>query len=451
MNESARTIRRAAGRAWAFVWAACLLSGCQTLRSPLDGLFGGKDRDDEIRRMANADDVRGPLQRLLSRRKKSKSLSPAAGRDEFEAAQKLFEDKKFKQAEKAAKKIAGKYKNSPVREDALFLIAEAQFRQKRYSWAQDSYDLVVKEFPSTRYLETRNKRLFAIARTWLDDPSYATSDNIQLADFNPDGARIHAAVKNKTKRGFDLSRSVPIFPNVWDRTRPVFDTDGRALQALKSIWQHDPTGTLADDALMLTASYYLRKGDYVEADHIFSILRDEYPKSRHAENAHVLGSFAKQASYQGPQYDDKVLDVAKELKTRTLRLYPDTPERARLQRDLRQIESAKAAADWEDVRFYQRKNRPVAVKIYCEDIIRDYPDTSYAEKARKVLAAMGEPTRRRRTRRPTPEPPRRKTPRLFRAPKLALPKLPHFGGSSTENKRPVERDSRADSPARVRL
>ena len=430
MNESLMTNRSTMWRGIVLVLTVAAATGCRSVRSPLDGLFGKGGQDDDIRRMTNIDGVRGPLQRLLSRNKDTTSLSPAAGRDEFEAAKRLFDEKKYKAAESAASKIASRYKNSPVREDALFLIAESQFQQKRYPSAQDSFDLLVKEFPSTRYLEQRNRRLFTIARTWLDDPSYVTSDNIKMTDFNADGARFEATSKNKPKRGFDISRTIPIFPNVWDRTRPVFDTEGRAIEALNSIWRHDPTGSLADDALMLTASHHMRNGNYLEADHIFSILRDEYPKSQHAENAHVLGSFVKQASYQGPKYDNRVLDSAKELKDRTLRLYPNTGERDRIQRDLRQIRLAKAAADWEMVVFYQRKGRKPAVRIYCEEILDKYPDTPYADKARDVLLKMGIRVSRPRRRATEPATPDRKRPRLFRTPKVASP---------------------ADGPARVRL
>src|SRR5690606_41681136 len=58
-----------------------------------------------------------------------------------------------------------------------------------------------------------------------------------------------------------------------------------AIQSLKTIWMNDPTGPLADDALMLTATYYLRKGDFLEADHFFTILREEFPKSPHLQRS----------------------------------------------------------------------------------------------------------------------------------------------------------------------
>src|SRR5690606_36655428 len=117
------------------------------------------------------------------------------------------------------------------------------------------YDRLMKEYPSTRYLDRSTRRLFTIARTWLHFPEPVRASDVQQVDFeNP-----QASPPPPPTSTADLPHSVPIVPNLWDRTRPVFDTQGRAIQALKSIWLNDPTGPLAADALMLAASHYLRK------------------------------------------------------------------------------------------------------------------------------------------------------------------------------------------------
>jgi outer membrane protein assembly factor BamD (BamD/ComL family) len=414
--------------ALAALTSTALLAGCASLQTPFAGMFGGaKSEEEEIRRLTDTSGVKGPLQRLISGGTRAQSLAPAAGREEYERALALFKAGKYEAAERMADKVADKYKNSPVREDAIFLTAESQFKQKRYSWAQDSYDLLVKEFPATRYMETRNKRLFNIARYWLQDPQYVTADNVKAAEFNPTGSQKRATVEASPRKagGFDITRTIPILPNFRDRSRPVFDTEGRALQALKSIWLSDPTGSLADDALMLEASHHMRNGNYLEADRIYTILRDEYSKSPHAENAYVLGAFVKQASYQGPEYDPQVLNDAEQLKKSTLRLYPKHPDRERMLRDLRKIELAKAASDWDMVRFYRRKNRPVSVAVYCRYIIKTYPESEYAARARKLLTEIGEPVDP-GDRRPPVKKPQTSEPGLFHVPKITLPALPRL-------------------------
>ncbi|NOX56728.1 MAG: outer membrane protein assembly factor BamD, partial [Planctomycetes bacterium] len=226
---------------------------------------------------------------------------------------------------------------------------------------------------------------------------------------------------------------------VLDRTRPVFDTNGRALQTLKSIWLNDPTGPLADDALMLAATYHLRKGHYTEADHLFGILRDEYPKSPHLEKAFLLGSHVKLMAYQGPEYDAKKLLEAEQLKETTLRLFPNLPDREQLKQELARIEEAKAERDWAVVQFYLRKKRLKAVAVYCNLILEEHPKSKYAEKARELLEEIsGDIGRVRLEDEPNDS-------ALKRLPKLHAPRLLPVPGSTDDAPKGN------DQPATIRL
>ena len=368
------------------VWVVCLgTSGCALL--DVLPFRQAKSVDD----MANTDNIRGPLERRLrtaahGRSKEGDSFKPTEGIADFEQAEKLYEAGKHKQAEKALKKIAKEYKDSRVQEDALFLLGEIQFQQKRYSWAQDSFDKLLKAYPSTRYMDRVTRRMFTIARTWLDFPEVATSEDVQPVNF--DDPQSTPPPKSEGKKSRDPSLAVPIFPNFFDRTRPVFDTKGRALQALRSIWLNDPTGPLADDALMLTASHHLRRGDHMEADRIFSMLREEYPKSPHLKSAFVLGSHVKLMSYQGALYDGTNLEDARQLKESTLRLFPDDAGRERQRQELKKIDEARAQRDWEQARYYMKRDNRRGAAIYCQEVIKNFPETGYADRARRLLAEL---------------------------------------------------------------
>lgn len=396
------------GRPAVVIAALALLGGCQ---SPL--MRSAFKADDAYAEMTSTDKIHGPLGRWFGRTQDQSNAAvfgPPPGQDEFEAAQKLADAGNWAQAEKELKRIVKKYKSSSIHEDALFLLAEARFQQQKYSWAQDSFDELLKEYPSTRYMDRTTRRLFAIARHWLGAPQAASSTgDVQTAGFDESAAaRLPTPSTHR-----DPTLAVPILPNLWDRTRPVFDTHGRALQALKSIWLNDPTGPLADDALMLTAAYHLRKEDYLEADRIFNILREEYPKSPHLQDAFVLGSHVKLMSYQGAAYDGKSLLGAEQLKESALRLFPDTVDKQRLSRELALIEEAKAQKDWEMVLYYLKKNNTRGAVIYCQEVIRNYPRTRFAAEARKKLAELspGHPLAN------TPEPEPADGPRAIPVPK----------------------------------
>lgn len=347
--------------------------------------FWDRQSDD---RMLSTDGIRGPLERILGdkARRHAESLAPLEGSPEFEEAKAIYQQGDYATAEKRFKKLAKAYKDTPIEEDSLFMMGECQFMTGRYAKAEDSYGRLLKKYPSPRDLDTVTKRLFHIAKHWMEFPDVVTSSEVQTVSWEdpkstPPPAKPHPRSK-------DPSRLVPIFPNFWDRSRPVFDTDGRALEALRMIWINDPTGPLADDAIMLTASYHLRKGDFLEADRNYTILREQYPKSPHLENAFVLGGHVKLMSYQGAMYEGDSLEAAHKLRESTLRLYPKHPERERLLDEVRQIEEKKAEREWANVVFWQKKNKPLSVATCCREVIRLYPNSSYAAQARQILADM---------------------------------------------------------------
>ncbi|NQV26912.1 MAG: outer membrane protein assembly factor BamD [Rhodopirellula sp.] len=270
----------------------------------------------------------------------------------------------------------------PIREEAIFYLAESLFQQNSLADATSNYQLLVKDYPSTRYMDESTRRLFEISKQWLGVDGFATTDEIRQVNAE-DGADNAPLSSQKTNSRFSA------IPNLTDRSRPVFDKGGHALKALKTIWLNDPSGPLADDALMLAATFYLRSENYREADRLFTILREQFPKSPHLQNAFVLGSHVKLMSYQGAAYDEQLLADSKQLKEQSLRLFPDLPEGDRVRNELKMIYEAEAKREWELAVFYEKKHKPKAVQLSCQEILAKYPNSAYASQARSKLAELG--------------------------------------------------------------
>lgn len=357
---------------------ACLASGCRT-----GGLFAKDDR-------ADIGGVRGPNERRLGLFRKneekpdySPTLKPIAGQEDFDAAEAIYNAGRFSDAQKAFKKVARKYKKSEIREDALFMAAESAFKQEKLSQANDDYARLLKDFPSTRHLDAVSRRLFAIATEWLSVPEHVDLSEIQQANYDEPRRRLPAEAAR------DVKRPSPIAPNFTNKKRPWFDPEGNAIAALRAIWLNDPTGPLADDALMLAASHYARTGKFVEADRYFSLLREEYPSSQHVEAAFLVGSHVKLMSYEGPDYEGRQLKDAAQLKESTLRLFPTNGEKERLEEELLRIHDAEAQRLWEMVVFYRKKSLPRSQAVYCHLVLESFPDTRFAEMARDELGKLG--------------------------------------------------------------
>ena len=347
----------------------------------------------------NIDRVQGPTERSLRNLFKQKqedenelakntlsgkSLKPMAGTDDYLAATELYKDESYPAAQKAFKKVAKKYKKSEIREDALFMEAESAWQQDNYASAHDIYAVLLKEYPSTRHLNVVSERLFKIGRVWLDFPEVAKLGEIHQVNFDEPSKKLPSEEPPK------IPKSKPLFvPNLTNKKEPLFDTPGNGVSALSAVWMNDPTGPLADDAMMLVASYHARKGNYIEADRFFQMLRETFPNSPHVQNAFVLGSHVKLMSYQGPDYESRTLDEAQKLKEATIRLYPNLPEQDRMKDELARIEDSKALIIWSQVKFWLRKGDKRAAAIYCHQVINKFPKSQYAQMAREKLAQMG--------------------------------------------------------------
>jgi hypothetical protein len=232
------------------VVAAVVLSGCGTLADRRQAKNKAPANALEAIGMTQSgpSGIEGPTERRLKaerwNRERQLRSDPkmAAALADYDAAKKLYDTGHYKEAEKAFEKLSKKrrqtyesfgdrlrsmfgYKDEfdpelitnygdPVEEDSMFMLAECQFRQRRYSSAQDSYDALLEKYPSTRHMEDSTHRLLSIAMYWLNYSAESDlNGDIQLAG----GAKINPLKPPKAPS----TPRIPIIPNLADRTRPV--------------------------------------------------------------------------------------------------------------------------------------------------------------------------------------------------------------------------------------
>jgi outer membrane protein assembly factor BamD (BamD/ComL family) len=289
--------------------------------------------------------------------KKAAGYGPNEGiaRGLFKEGKALLDQKKFDEAVGKFKSAADRWPDSVLEEDALFLLGECYFFTDQYPKAQDTYDNLLKKYDNSRYLDTVVRRLFAIGHYWE-----------QLEDKNPHW---------------------PITPNLTDGERPLFDTFGNALKAYETVRLKDPTGPLADDSIMATASAYFRKGRYEDAAYYYDLLRKEYPQSEHQLQAHVLDLQSKLRMYQGQMYDGRPLDEAEKIADQTIRQFRHQlgAEAARVAETRDRIAEQKAQRDWATAQFYEGKKQFGAARLYYQYIIKDHPASETARRAQARL------------------------------------------------------------------
>ena len=277
-------------------------------------------------------------------------------RTELAEGEKLFAQRQFGDAVSHFKKAAMRWPDSGIEEDAMFYLGECYFFLDRYPKANDTYAKLIKKYGTTRHLDLVMRRQYATARFWQD---------------------------------LDRAKPMP-YPNVYDDTRPWWDTEGEALATYESVWLNDPTGPLADDAVMATANAHFLAGRYRDSDDFYDQLRTKHPQSEHQLEAHLLGLQSKMRAYQGPEYDGIELVDAEKLVDQTLTQFPDqlNEERERVVETRRMVRAQMAERDWNVGQHYDRLKYYRAAKFYYDGIVKDYPNTPFAELAQQRIVEI---------------------------------------------------------------
>ena len=283
-----------------------------------------------------------------------------AAEEAYAQGEALFREKKFSKAAGKFEAAAARWPGSKIEQDALFYLAESQFFDKQYPEAVDSYAQLLEKHPNSAHLDKVIRRQFDVARYWEQhhqhQPHWATT------------------------------------PNMLDETRPLFDTLGRALRTYDNIRLNDPTGPLADDSIMASGNSYFLRERYADADYQYELLRNEYPRSEHQFEAHILGLQCKLRTYQGADYDATPLKEAKKLvKQLKVQFAGDlsAQERQRLADVQAQLNQKLAERELKMAKYYDDAEHYGSAKFYYGQIVREYPNTPIAEQARARFMELG--------------------------------------------------------------
>jgi TolA-binding protein len=279
---------------------------------------------------------------------------------DFDAGEDLFRREKYSQAADAFKKAAKAWPDSTIEQDAMFKLAESYFFAKKYSKASNAYEALIRKYSNSPHLDKCITRQFAIARYWE-----------QYAEYSPHW---------------------PMTPNLFDNTRPLFDTVGRAMKNYENIRIDDPTGPLADDAIMAMGNSYFLRERYYDSDEQYELLRKEYPRSDHQFEAHILGLQSKLRKYQGASYDDTPLQEAK-LLVKQLKIQFSGKLKSQQREELVDIEARLtkelATREFNMAKHYDGLKEYGSARFYYAEVLKNYPQTPLADESRTRLASIG--------------------------------------------------------------
>jgi len=363
-----------ASKLWAGI-VCCSLAGCASL---------GLRDDDEYGRARRAieshSDSKGNFIRPEGRRAESKSsgvldtIKSAVGIEPkpkdvdkakalysqaeglFEEAKGLEGDQRVAKFDEAAKKYdeaAKQWPSSYLEQDALMMAGESYFFSEHYPKASERYTKLTKEYPRNRYQDKVDRRRMEIGNFWLQYPD----------------------------KFYHL--------NLVDRKRPWNDTKNYGKKELEKLRLDSPTGKISDDATMAIANTAFLEERWTEALDTYNDLILTYPGSKHLFDAHLMGLQAALQSYAGPEYSQEPLDKAEKLLKNIVK-FPEESRREKeaIDRAYTDLQNYRAGYEFNRAMFRYNRGEGKAARMYCENILNEYPDTAYADPTRELMTKL---------------------------------------------------------------
>jgi Outer membrane lipoprotein/Tetratricopeptide repeat len=326
-------------------------------------------------------------------------------------ARDLFRRAEYAKAQVLYHAVANETKAQPVAvQEGLFYEAECLRLQGIYPRAADTYNDLLNKFSATAYRDQAVQHMFDIANYWLEDTRKDMKDWEEYKD---------------NKRWFFW----PHFAS-WDKSKPVLDEEGRAVEKLEQVHLNDIGGPLADQALFYAGSVKMYNGDWRDADGYFSQIYEHHPNSPLAPKAVELAIMAKNLSTGGPEYDGRKAAEARKLVDAALRNYPelsnDPKKREYLERQLAGINLQQAAKDYGMAEFWKRTGHPGAAYFQFGIVKQRYPNTKYMAMADQQMQELsGKLEKTGGVEPPRPPEPDRAAPTSGVIPASAAPGPPH--------------------------
>jgi outer membrane protein assembly factor BamD (BamD/ComL family) len=288
-------------------------------------------------------------------------------------AREAFRKEDYGTASDLFDRIADNKKNPiTVVQEAIYYRAESERLQSHYPKAADLYVDLLNKFPQSPYREQAVQHMFDIANYWLND----TREEMK---------------EDKERREGKRWIVWPHFVN-FNKTKPLLDEQGRAVEKLDQVRIHDLNGPLADQALFMAGTVKLFNENYRDADHYFSQIHVRHPESPLAQKSLELAIYCKHMSTGGPDYDGRKCAEARKLIQTAFASYPEmTQNKEKEQFLLRQLENInfqQAEKDFRTGQFYERTGHPGSAYWYYELVRRRYPNTKCAEKAAERMNVL---------------------------------------------------------------
>lgn len=170
----------------------------------------------------------------------------------------------------------------------------------------------------------------------------------------------------------------------------LFTSDaGRGVRVLRHFRQRYPSHRGGAEALRLLGERAFALGEYLRAAERFRQLLGEYPLSEWEPLASFRLAMCRFLVLQGPEYDQRAMEIARTELIGYLELDPERPEfRSEAERALATVDKWLAERQMLVADFYRRIGNARGERVALEELLTGFPESDQAASAKLRLARL---------------------------------------------------------------
>jgi outer membrane protein assembly factor BamD len=274
-------------------------------------------------------------------------------KDQLDVAQQFYDQKKYKMAILAAKRVFLRPFNDYCPK-AQFLIAQCYEKRHQDEYAFNAYQTLLDRYPKAADVKDVQGRQFVIAMRFLHG------------------------------QWFKLWGRIPFFPSM-DKTADMF----------AKIVSYGPYGEWGPPSQMNIGAAREKEKDYPLAVKAYELAADRYSEQPViAAEALYKAAWAYNRQARKADYDQSVAGQAISAFTDFMALYPNDPRVAESQRVIGQLHAVEAQGNFRVAQYYEKQKQWLGALVYYNEVLIKNPSSPLANVARQRIEVLGKRTTR---------------------------------------------------------
>jgi outer membrane assembly lipoprotein YfiO len=258
------------------------------------------------------------------------------------------------------------------------------FKKKNYDLAYKEFKKLIIHYPDS---EDAAEGQYFIGRCLeeLKKPYQAFLEYDKLITSYPNSKRINEAVERMYKIGeYFLQRR----PKKWMGISVYDFVEHPAIEIFRKIVEKSPYSPYASKSLYNLGVLLFQLQRFEEAKDAFQKLIDDYPDSQWVEPAKYYLAVATSEGSFGYEYDSSSVKEATKKLEEFLERNPQAKISYQAKEYLKELKDMQAKKEFEIASFYEKQKKIKSAIFYYRLILKNYPETEFAQKAKQKLKEL---------------------------------------------------------------